>query len=356
MALVFVDGFDPYGSNADLAGKWDVLEDLTDNIFEAAGGRFGGGCIALGDDDEWLIKYIPLAGTAASTDELFVGFSVKFGTLASVANSVFLLLSNTGTTGSTISDDSNVNLRFTGNVLQLRRQNTVLTTGTFEFQTGVWYRIEVKLVVGNSGLAQVRVNGTLDIDFSGDTYNSGTAGVRAVQFGHHASSTSSLQTRIDDVVVWTSAGAAPTSWLGDLRIQTLLPNADGDTNNGTPSSGSDHYAMVDEAGAPDGDSTYVSAGTAGDIELYGIQNLGVTPDAVHAVALNLQSRTDGTTPRKVAPLAKSGATQGEGVARDVPMGAAYKTSQSIFTENPDTSAAWTGSQVDAAQFGWKVAA
>ena len=89
---------------------------------------------------------------------------------------------------------------------------------------------------------------------------------------------------IDDVYV-TNSGAR----LGESRVAALYPNADTADADWTPSTGTDHYALVDET-TVNSDADYVASGTVGDLDLYETGDLPFVPDSIHAVQVTMCAR------------------------------------------------------------------
>lgn len=351
MAFIFTDGCDSYNGAASSLLKYDTNFGNTSTTL----GRFGGGCLT-GPSSPFVSwqKVFPLTGTAATTDEFFFGVSMKLIGLPAAQAVLFGFMneSTTLSSGSFTATDSDTHLSLrlsSAGVLQIARGSTLLASGTTVLSASLYYRIEVRIVVANAGIFEVRVNGVAEITFAGDTYDTGEAGLRAVVGYGHLSGSNTLW---DDILIWNSAssGSEPTTWIGDIRIETLRPTAPGDVTDSTPSTGA-AWAAVDETVA-NADTDYTQAGTVGNKDLYQMGDLSTTPDSVVAVVLNAQMKTTGTTPRK-AKLKVKNSTEANSAAKPVAIGS-YSTLQAAFALDPATSAAWTGAGVNAAQIGWEV--
>jgi len=352
MAIIFADGMDSYTATADLTAKFDNNSDVIDNTFNSTAGRFGGGAIVCADDGQWLDKIIPPTGSAVTTDELFVSIAASFSDLTFSTSQGFLGFSQNGDIGAaTASTLDGLWITANAGVLQLYRGSSLIATGSFALSTGVWYRIECRVVINaSSGIFQIRVNETLDIDFSGDTDDVGPLSINVVKLG---SINAIGAVTYDDIVIHNSAGAAPTGFLGDLRIETLRPDGAGDSSGSTVTGAATRHEAVDDPGMHDGDTTYVSMGAAAE-DLYTLSNLSFSPATVHAVVTNIVSRADGTTPRIMRGKVKQGTTEGNGTSRTVNFGASYTITQDSFPTNPDTAAAWTETEINSMQAGQEV--
>lgn len=163
-------------------------------------------------------------------------------------------------------------------------------------------------------------------------------------------------TGLDDIIVYADDGGnqpnAAQFPLGAQKIKTIWPN--GDVSGGvqfSPNSGVTNYTQVDEQ-TMDGDTTYVEDGTSGHQDLYDYQALGFTPSAINGVMVNTTVKNPASGTINFKAICKSGATQSDGVSTISPGG--YQTFLQEFGVDPNTSAAWTQSNLDAATFGVKV--
>jgi hypothetical protein len=108
---------------------------------------------------------------------------------------------------------------------------------------------------------------------------------------------------------------------------------------------------VDET-TVNGDTDYVASGTVGDLDLYDVADLGVTPDSIQAVQVTLCARKDDAASREVRCTVKSGAATANGAPHALTAGYVYY--RDIFETDPDTSAAWTSGGIIALQIGPQV--
>jgi hypothetical protein len=151
---------------------------------------------------------------------------------------------------------------------------------------------------------------------------------------------------IDDVYV-TNGGTR----LGESRVAVLYPNADTADADWTPSTSVNHYATVDET-TVNGDTDYVASGTVGDLDLYEVSDLSLTPDSIHAVQVTMCARKDDAATREVRSKVKSGAAMADGATHA--MAASYQYFRDIHEADPSTSTAWTSGGVNAIQIGPEV--
>jgi hypothetical protein len=106
--------------------------------------------------------------------------------------------------------------------------------------------------------------------------------------------------------------------------------------------------LVDEI-PPDEDATYVFSSTPGQKDLYGFPNADPTTADVSAVVVEVRARKDDGGTRTIAPTITSGGTALDGPTQAV--GTTYSQFQSIYENDPNTSAQWTLAAVNAAVAG-----
>lgn len=136
-----------------------------------------------------------------------------------------------------------------------------------------------------------------------------------------------------------------------MATETLRPNDVGDESNLSPSAG-DNYACVDEA-EPDENTTYVETTSTSYLrDLYEVEASGVGAGTINSVTVYFRIATEpfakATTYGKAA--IKSGTTADDGDEESL-SDDEYVTYSHTWTENPDTSAAWTWSDIADLQIG-----
>ena len=222
---------------------------------------------------------------------------------------------------------------------------------------GFWRYFECKAKIDNSaGEVYVWVDGVSKISSTGlDTQNAGNASSDRFRLASIASNTASRSTSFGDLVVVNTSGSAPyNDHLGEVRVECIFPDANGTTTNFTPSTGTNHAALLDES-APNGDTDYVQSNTLGHIDLV---NLGALSSSSGATILEVTpwlwaKRTDATA-RSISVGVKdtSSGTPSWGSAEALSTG--YQYYSRPMTANPVTAAIWTYSEVNALEAGIKV--
>lgn len=193
------------------------------------------------------------------------------------------------------------------------------------------------------GSFEVRYNGQTALSVSGVDTNGGVGGCNKIriQTGPAVNNDSHAY---DDIIVYDTSGSILNDWRGPWRIHTTTVTSDGATADFTPSSGSDHYAMVDDA-TFDGDSTYNESVTVGDRDVLN-PNSGPTADilGVH-VRVAAKAGYVGESELEVGII--SGSSEQGTVSTVNP--ALYKDLHHVSELDPDTAAQWTQSGRNAMQ-------
>ena len=236
------------------------------------------------------------------------------------------------------------------NTIGLYRGATQLATAVFT--QNAWAYLEISATIADAGgVAVVRLDGQIVINFTGDTKNAGTNTTLDTLILSNYVSSNVHVTAYDDVYICNSTGTTNNTFLGDVRVQTLVPTGAGSSTQLTPTGGA-NYANVAES--PDSTATYNSSTNVGDRDTYAMGDLASGTTAVLGVQDNLAAwKADAGTGNVKAAL-KVGSTVyydttiGLGTGAGTWYGAVRET-------NPATSTAWTPGDVNGIEFGAEVA-
>lgn len=337
MSLLFMDGCDKWASASQLTRQYASANISSVNT---SGGRFGGGALY----NNGLSNYAKIA--IPSTNTVIVQFAFKY--VAAGYRGLFGLME-----GSTVHFTLGVDTtNGQPQVLRGAIGGTLLASPAAGYlNTGAWVYIEAKVAIHDSaGSVILRVNGAEVVNLSGvDTRNGGTGICDTVSL--FATSTNTGVTGyIDDIIVMDTNGSANNDFLGDRRIYTLYPNGAGSSTDFTPSAGS-NYQCVDEPNMND-DTDYVASSTIGHIDMYAVGDLPSVPAGIDAVQVCAAvSKTDAGAIGAKARL-KSGSTTVQSSA--IALATSYTLGTKILETDPDTSAAWSASAVNAIEIGAEV--
>ena len=340
MSLLFCDSFDHYAIG-DITKKWTSQSGSPAAL---ASGRFGNG-LSLGSSQSGLASATKTLASSAAT--LGLGCAVLFATIPTGSgHDRVVAFYDSG------SEQVTVHLNSSGK-LYVARGATVLGTGATVLSINVFYYIEVKATIDNTvGAVTVKINGTTEITITGaDTQQTANASANQIIIGGDQFSTGGGTFKTyDDLVIWDTSGTANNDFMGDIRVQALLPSGAGTTTAWTPSSGA-NYTDVDES-APNDDTDYVSSSTPGQIDTYAMGNLTSVAGTIKAVQSLLYARKDDAGVRTIAPVFHISAT--DYVQANLPdLTTSYQYLPQILEVSPATAVAWTLAEINAMEFGAK---
>lgn len=262
---------------------------------------------------------------------------------------VFFYGNGTTNTTSTFNTQSYYILNGVG-ALILQRGGTQLDIATSVFIANSWNYVELKITfgTGTSGAYAAKVNGIQVFAATGvNTCDLGNNSINSTTWniGSNAS-------KIDDLILMDGSGPTMNDFIGDHKVELLRPQAGNGSNVGlTPSSGTDHGAMVDDVG-PNDDTDYNFGTTAGLKDTYNMENL-TTTGVVKAVQIVTRAKKTDTPTKAFAPVMRLG-----GVDYDIATTRALGTSYGFFTHiletRPSDSGAWTVADVNGAEVGAKI--
>jgi hypothetical protein len=225
-----------------------------------------------------------------------------------------------------------------------------------------WYYIEVQAHVSDSlGVDEylVKVNGEtwISVPAGKDTYNNGgRQSISSVRLGGVPGGGAYRAPRPcwDDLYILDpTVGVAPyDDFLGDCRVDTIRPNGNGFSSDflGSDADSVDNYLLVDEK-APDYDTTTIESTTPGDLDLYELESLPVTPSIIFGVQPVSVAKKDDAGDRVAKHVIRTGSTNythADGIyASDIN----YLGFTSKWELNPNTGVAFTESDIDNLQSG-----
>lgn len=222
---------------------------------------------------------------------------------------------------------------------------------------GSWHYIEARIGVSTS---QVWVDGDLVIDYTGSVPNTGQSvsgvgsavdlviGMWANPGGNGACQTSQEGWGFDDVYIVSTTGGVHTTRRGVSRVEILNPDTQVE-NVGYVAVGGTN--VEDRLSTQDGDTTGYTADADGDKFLASsADSLSNTPAVIHGIEVAHVSKRSLSGSISVATLLQIGSTEYEGTAEF--LGSTYEQYRTVYEENPDTTAEWAKSEIEAADFGF----
>lgn len=307
-------------------------------------GRFGGK--GWGFNDETGHIAIPVA--SASTTTMGIAFSFAYGD----ATNPFIVFQDSTT--SMISPITQIDLRVTADAaFQVTRNGGAIlgTTSDNLFAFGFWNYLEIKTFIHDStGFVQLRLNGSTVLNATSlDTKYTGNNFVNMVRIQPFASS-GSYNMRIDDLYIGDDSTGINNDLLGECRVQTQVPSADGFNNDFTASGAANNWEAVSEV-PPDDDDTFVASAVVGDIDDYVMGTVALT-GTIYGMQLNIMHRKDDVGSRIITPTIRSAGTYYEGALFDCQSD--YTVAQKLWEREPNGNTVWTNTLLNGITAGTKI--
>ena len=372
MSLLLTEGFDwlPNGAISNNYGAWSDYNDggtvPTRSI--SASGRTGK-CLEIVTKTA-TASVNHLQGISLSPSGLAngvrakIGFAIKFNANNTTDQTFFGIYNGAGTIGAkwnfVLARTGSGNLK-AGFVTV---SSTVITgantygPGATVLANGVWYYIEVDFQPHDTtGLFIVRINGVVESALNKsniDTLNNNNSYVGIVLGGSRCDAVD-VTLNYDDFYLLDTAGSINNDLLGDRAVQTIIPNGNGNSSQmvGSDADSVDNYLHVDEGTAgPDDDTSYVQSATSGNKDTYAYSNLSGAASVNGVVIKTVGKKVDAGAADGKA-VARSSTTEADSAA--LGFSTNYTIKNFVRETDPNTSAAWAPSAVDAAEFGVKVA-
>lgn len=314
--------------------NWSDIGELALN-FATTGGRFGGGRLAFAGGGGVQDHGARLAISSAPST-IFFGLAIKKA--ANAGSEDFMRFRADG--------NIHVTLRFNGTT---RRIDVITnpggTIGFFYMSPTRWHWLEIKVTISDTvGEITIQVDEVQVFTATGLDNRNDAGGVFVNQIDLRNDNGTDTLYDVDDMIVHTEA-----DFIGDIRIENLRPDGDGSQSSFTPLGGGTNSVEVDETPGPDDDTSHVESSTVGHQDLYTMDNMVGTGTTIFAVQAKAYARKDDAGARSIILLARENATTGSGATQTLIT--TYEWFNEIFELNPDTTAAWTLSEVNAMEIG-----
>lgn len=249
------------------------------------------------------------------------------------------------------SNTTNVRTPTSANVPALADQNTWRHVGM------------VAYLAASGGFVSLYIDGVAVLSWTGDTrlYRSGETTPRTAITGIYVAGTGTAWTGvgaatwanyayIDDLYFdsWTGESAPTDAPAPTRRFGLAVVEADGDSTQWTPTSGSDNYAMLTDR-PPDDDTSTVTAGATGLVDLYHAGGFTLPVDHVvrAVIPMALMKKTDAGVDSRAKLQLKLGDTVASD-AKVLPTSYGYVWER--WTRRPDDTA-WDEAAVNSIQIG-----
>jgi hypothetical protein len=231
-----------------------------------------------------------------------------------------------------------------GGALSLHRSDNdaqVAISSSSVWPTGnIWRYLELKITIA-TGACTVRVDGFAVM--------TGTVPVAATitSVKYPDQSFNTVEYLIDDMYVCDTTNTHNNDFLGDVRVQLLLPSADGTYKDMVPSSGTIHSNLVKELTPNTTD--FVGSAVPGTRDTYQFQDLSVNTANVFGVEVTNYSHKDATGSAGISNLARVNGT--DYTSQPKGLSSSWTANIDTFELNPATGAPWAPADVNSAEFG-----
>lgn len=359
--LKFVDGFDHYPIT-NLGMKYNQVLQNLEPMSIVSPGRFGGSCVR---NNLTYANFIRIVFPAQK--RWIVGMAINITNFDNGPTS-FITMSDAGIPQLTLCINAVGRIQVNrgdsrGTVLTTTIPNTIvvppLGISTNPVPINTWFFLEMNgYIDATAGSVSVQISGSNWLNLTGiNTRNTSnnpltdTPLANTIQIGCDYGSPLNFTnyTYFDDLYICDGTGTTNNSFLGDCRVETLFPKGAG-TTSWTPSAGA-NWQCVDDPQF-DGDTSYVSSNTMGQIDTYTMTNLPSTPVKVFGMQHTYAAHKLDAGIRTVSSQIVSGVATPTVSA--VPIYDTYVFTEVIAETDPNTGAAWTASAVNSVQTGIKL--
>jgi hypothetical protein len=333
MAVIFADGFDWY-TFADMGKRWTLVASTT--LVGSSYARMSGqGVRTTG---------ATLGGIAKSFGVNYVsgvlGFAINFeGTAVS---RIVAIIGDGGSEQISIRTNAS-------SVLTVTRGGTVLATGSTVLSVSTWYFMELKFTIADStGVVELKLNGASEIASTGSLDTKATS---AAQWnGIIINGFTNAVIWYDDLYVLDTASGSNTDFLGPVQVIARWPNGAGNYAQWTSNGGSN----AGNVGEPyeDGDMSFNQSSTANQIDTFTMQDLPAAAGSVYAVQVHNVAKQDGGAARSIAPVVRISGT--DYVGSTVATSTSYQMLTQVYDTSPATSSAWSVSEANGTETGYKL--
>jgi hypothetical protein len=240
----------------------------------------------------------------------------------------------------------------TGKLHAIKGNAGVLQTSSQNLYADKWYHIEWRCKHSTTeGISIAKVNGELAFSGTGlNTVNFGGEDILSIRIAENSALLSHII--VSDVVFMDLSGTVNNDFIGDYKIENLIPNGNGKVSNfsGSDGNSTDNFALV--SGFLDNDRTYVQSSGVGDQDLYACSNMPIAPIEIYGISVNQVSKKTDAGSRTSQSIIRTGGTNYTGISNALTE--TYKSFSAIFEENPNTTSNWTLTEIDSLEIGNKV--
>ena len=342
MAIVGMEGFDyfetsnlPY-SEVNEKENYTVIHPESGKTFISESiPRFGTGkFLRMKLDDAFRVN----VSTTSITTTIYLGFAVRLK--YKIAATSFLYIWN-----STYTACIKIFITDVGTIYIKNAAGEILGTSTQALVLDTWYWMDIKVIMGANptGSVTVKVGEDTWLSVTGDTKFNGLSNITT--FGLSAGGTNF---DFDDLV-WADSGGYPATgnYIGDSRIETLMPTGDANVEWSISSTGShaSHVNVITDD-IDDVDDKYVYTNITTDEEFYSFDTIS-TDSVVKALSVDYRAKRDDVQSRTLRGITSSSSQVGDSQL----LYTGFVWYSDIFQFSDGASTIWDQTSIGDASFG-----
>lgn len=227
---------------------------------------------------------------------------------------------------------------------------TFLGVSSIPITTHTWWYVEFKVKVATHGTIDIHINGVSALSLP-DVDTQATSNPTANAIEIHAQTVI-----VDDLYICDDQGARNNDFLGDNRVDAILPNGVGTPATAEWASsggGASVFGNVDD-NPPDDDTTYNYADEVGlpNKDVWAFPAIASTTGLFHGVQVNTLAKKMDAGGVTLKHIVRTGGPDYESAAI-APGTTTYQYYSSIWEQDPDGPADWDVARVNAAEFGYE---
>jgi hypothetical protein len=198
-----------------------------------------------------------------------------------------------------------------------------------------YFHVQFYAFIDNSGFIRTKIDGVLDINYSGDTLPAGaTAQITHVY----------LTVNFSGNVYWDDFVLATGDYTGDIRVDYIAPTADTAQDDWTASAG-DSFSCIDEVPRSTADYIYTQTnGHATELDLGAWTETNKTPVLVDAMGAAQQDAATGES------LKVGVDSNGIDDTTEYALSTAWKYYHHYMAQDPDGPGAWDDAAIEALKY------
>lgn len=336
MALLFCDSFNHIDDGYDVL-KWDAGS-VTGISYSSGIGRLG----------DWGVQVASGSGLdksfGSNKTTIILGLALKTENGSTSAEHIQFY------DGATL--QAEIRIDPSGAIHAYRGSSTLLgSSADGVFPINAWAYLEIKILFSNTvGTVEVKVNEATVLNLtSKDTVASGNEYATAVRLEGNGG-----DCNFDDFYLCDDTGSVNDDFLGDVQISVLYPTSDETHSDFTPSTGSDHYALVDDPQLTS-DADHNESTTVGHKDTYGVTTFSGSNPILGVQICSAVKNTD-VGVMSVRNLLISGTSPTETEGASLALSQTMQGNITVYDKEPVDDVAWTAAKVNAAEIGLKVQA